>query len=118
MNYCPNCGEKVDNNAYVCVRCGFKLRSDNVENSNDNGSIAWGILGFLVPIAGIIIYFIMKKDNPKNSKMAIRGSLINLCLNFVLFVISIIMIIFSFPVIDVPTHNSNYNNWNEDYIFE
>ena len=51
--YCVNCGNKLDENAYVCVNCGLLLRKRsevNVvkENRNTNTS------GFVSTIFGVI----------------------------------------------------------------
>ena len=31
--YCRNCGNKVDENAYICVNCGVILKKDNNTNN-------------------------------------------------------------------------------------
>ena len=54
MNYCPNCGNKVDENAYICVKCGVKLKNNNSISSNDDGNFVWGLLGFAIPLVGLI----------------------------------------------------------------
>ena len=55
------------------------------QNVNDSGSIGWGILGFLIPIVGFILYFVWKQTKPKSAKVAGIGGLIGFCLNMVLY---------------------------------
>ena len=54
-------------------------------NVNDSGSIGWGILGFLIPIIGLILYCVWKNTKPKSAKVAGIGALIGFCLNMVLY---------------------------------
>lgn len=66
--YCTNCGNKVDENAYICVNCGKILGNNNVSNysrvarkKNKNSSIT-GIFsiitGSLAVILALCCYFV------------------------------------------------------------
>lgn len=59
-------------------------------NVNDSGSIGWGVLGFCIPIVGIILYFVWKENKPRSAQMAIRGALISIAIGAVSYVISLI----------------------------
>lgn len=59
-------------------------------NVNDSGSIGWGILGFCLPLVGIILYFVWKETKPLSAKMAIRGALISVAISAVGYVISLV----------------------------
>ncbi|MGM9882355.1 MAG: hypothetical protein ACI31S_05885 [Bacilli bacterium] len=56
--YCRNCGNKVDENAYVCVNCGVLLQKDNnyVRRKvvNNNNSVT-GIISIV--FASISLFF-------------------------------------------------------------
>ena len=54
MNYCSNCGNKVDSEAYVCPKCGVLLKKNQISNNNDSGSIGYGILGFFFPLFSVL----------------------------------------------------------------
>ena len=54
------------------------------QNNDDNGSIVWGIIGFIFTLIGIILYFVWKDSKPKNAKMALKGALAGLIVGFVL----------------------------------
>lgn len=51
---------------------------------NDSGSIGWGILSFLFPIVGVILYFVWRNDKPNSAKVAGIGAIIGFCVNLVL----------------------------------
>ena len=56
--YCSNCGNKVDEKAYICVNCGVILKKDNgvpkkvKKDSNVTGvfSIIFGVIALLISI--------------------------------------------------------------------
>ncbi len=104
--YCGNCGNKLDDNAYICPKCGIVVENDNNSlakstsgnNNIDNGGFGWGILGFFIPIAGLIIYLTMKDTKPKTATAAGKGALISTILGCVLtsIVFIILGILFNF----------------------
>ena len=49
---------------------------------NDSGSIGWGILGFLFPIVGLVLFLVWKNTKPRCAKVAGIGALISVCINF------------------------------------
>lgn len=55
--FCQNCGNKIDENAYLCVHCGvfLKKRSDvKVVNYKTNNK-ALGVVGFVLGIVSIVL---------------------------------------------------------------
>lgn len=109
MNYCSNCGNKIDSNADVCVKCGVLIKKQK-ENTVDNGGIGYSILGFFLPIVGLIIYICWKNERPKSAKNAGIAALISAILVFLLIIfIFIFGIVFSNNI--NSTINDNYNYW-------
>ena len=53
---------------------------------NDSGSIGWGILGFIIPIVGLILFLVWRNTKPKCAKVAGIGALISVCINIVYMV--------------------------------
>ena len=39
MNYCSNCGNKVDSEAYVCPKCGVLLKKNQISNNNYSNTL-------------------------------------------------------------------------------
>ena len=48
--YCSNCGNKVDEDAYVCLNCGviLKKRENKVKSKKNNIKLLMLLLWFLV----------------------------------------------------------------------
>ncbi|MCI8545374.1 MAG: zinc ribbon domain-containing protein [Bacilli bacterium] len=53
--YCVNCGNKVDENADICLKCGVFLKKDNQRNSTASPKIGKGIASLVLGI--LAIYF-------------------------------------------------------------
>ena len=59
--YCKYCGAKLKDEHADCPKCG----KNNRLNSNDDAKdFRFALLGFLVPIAGLVLYLVWKKDSP------------------------------------------------------
>jgi hypothetical protein len=87
MKYCPNCGKPVDPKAVICPNCGVPIATNNsISNTNsDSGSTWWAVLGFFIPVVGLILYIVWKNDEPKNAKKAGLGALISVCVSLGFF---------------------------------
>lgn len=109
--YCSNCGNKVDENAYICLKCGVVVNNSmNNQNSNieDKGGFVWGLLGFFVPVAGLILYLVWKNERPKTAKNVGIGALLSVVLNILLVVF---MILFAFSIEDVYDDHYYYDDY-------
>lgn len=107
-NFCPFCGQNLteeinlnnnfnnsnfNNNDNGNFR-RFNQRSMNDQdysslsyNSNDTGSIGYGILGFIIPIVGLILFLTWKNEQPKNAKIAGKGALISIIISIIFYII-------------------------------
>lgn len=62
MKYCSNCGAEVNENAAVCVKCGFALKTNevsstgNVQQQSSNASM---VLGILAVVFGAIAFLLV-----------------------------------------------------------
>ena len=86
--FCENCGKNISDNAISCPQCGWQT-----SNNDDTGNFGWLCLGFCIPIVGIVLWAIWRKEKPKNAKKAIIGFLMNVGLNVIFYVIYILMIV-------------------------
>ena len=66
---CPNCGREIADDSKFCDFCGTKLVSDPVAPAaEEKASFIQRLGSFLIPLAGIIIYFANKKERPTLAK--------------------------------------------------
>ena len=96
MKKCLNCNNMAQDNVSFCPNCGsYNLIYDNNQQYQNYGqgpypqntysqnnvsttpSILWGIIGFLVPIAGLVLYIVWSKTSPNQAKAAGLGALIS-----------------------------------------
>ncbi len=58
----------------------FAPAGQTTPQATDSGSIGWAILGFIIPLVGIILFFVWQKQKPQSAKMAILGAAISIVL--------------------------------------
>lgn len=94
MKYCQYCGSEVQTTDLTCSNCGGKL-SNNVSNqkvvAEDTGGFGWGLLGFCIPLAGLILFLVWNNERPKTAKSAGLGALISVGAYVLMYVFFIII---------------------------
>lgn len=90
MAYCKNCGAQIDDKAVICPKCGVAQAGTVTEP--DTGNIGWGVLGFFLPLIGLILYLILQDTRPLTARMAGKGALISVILGLAL---TVMLFIFS-----------------------
>ena len=88
--YCRNCGAEIDDKAVICPKC-VVAQNDVQTAGADNGGFGWGLLGFCIPLVGLILFLVWKDTKPKTSKAAGKGALISVIVSAVLYVILVIL---------------------------
>ena len=116
--YCSNCGNELPENAYVCLKCGVKVNgikaiNNKIVNKEDKGGFGWGVLGFFIPIAGLVLYLVWKDEKPKCSKSVGIGALISVILGILLYALFFILI-FTIDEYD----NNYYDDYYNDYYYD
>ncbi len=61
-------------------------------NVQDNGGFLWGLLGFCIPVVGLILFLIWKDQKPKTAKAAGIGALVSVILAVVFYVIMFVIL--------------------------
>ena len=96
--YCPRCGSQIPDGAQFCNMCGAPVNSNNAPyyspRSEDNGSFGWAVLGFFIPIVGLVLYLVWKTEKPRSAKMAGKGALVSVMI-YVIFIVIYFIIIFA-----------------------
>lgn len=87
--FCSKCGAKLLEGSEFCSECGNSLKETrkNEVKESSGSSFAWGILGFFVPVAGLILYLVWKQERPSDAKSAGIGALTWLIMYIVLIII-------------------------------
>ena len=88
--------------AAVCVHCGCPTQNYREKAKNSGDAPNWGmlILGFLIPLVGLIIWLMNKDTKPQMAKDAGKGALIGFIANLVIsFLFAIIMVVASLALI-------------------
>lgn len=104
--YCKNCGCSLPDNATKCENCGavlsygFEAGKTNPAK-DEKGSVLLGILGFMFPLIGLILYLAMMHSEPKKAKSAGKGALTAFII-YLVFIVIVTMI----PVIDTYRKSS------------
>lgn len=88
--YCKNCGKIIDDSATYCINCGTKF-DNNINETDDRSNFGFAILGFFIPIVGLILFLIYEGKKPKRAKSAGKGALIGFITKIVLSIILVIL---------------------------
>lgn len=107
--YCKNCGKNIDDSSTYCINCGTKF-DYNIDQSDDHSSFGFAILGFFIPIIGLILFLVYEGKKPKRAKSAGKGALIGFITKIVLSFVLVIL----FPIISTLLL-SNMSFGNESY---
>ena len=87
LKYCGKCGKEIMDEAVVCPGCGCAVRGSNMLKSDDAPSTGFAVLGFFIPIVGLILYLINKDSSPLKAKSAGKGALAGVITSIVFSVI-------------------------------
>lgn len=99
MIYCQRCGHELDGHEKFCPSCGKSTPNNAYSpstSSRDEGGFGWSLLGFCVPIVGLVLYLVWKDERPNTARDSIRGFiayLIFLGIGIVVYIIFIIGIL-------------------------
>ena len=90
--YCKNCGEKLDDMAVVCPKCGCPTDNfyangnagDKRPAADDAPSAGFSVLCFFFPIVGLILYLVWQDTYPLRAKSCGKGAIIGVVVEVVL----------------------------------
>ncbi len=89
MAFCKSCGTEFSSNQKQCSNCG-RVVNKTTSGSIDNGGFGWGLLGFCIPIVGLILYLVWKDEKPNTAGAAGTGALIGFVLGFIVGIIQVV----------------------------
>ena len=104
--YCTHCGTNLNEDAKFCPNCGAPVEAQNndfasssspssspsSQNSaatapGDAPNFGYALIGFLIPLVGLILYFIWKNDYPLRARSCGKGALVSVLINVFGFVL-------------------------------
>ncbi len=86
--FCTQCGKEIPDKAVFCIHCGCGTQNNaTVANVNDAPSTGMAVLGFFIPLVGLIMWLVDKDTRPLRAKSAGKGALIGVIVSIVLSVI-------------------------------
>ena len=115
--YCKNCGCSLPDDATKCENCGavlsygFKAGKTNPVKE-EKGSVLLGILGFMFPLIGLILYLAMMHSEPKKAKSAGKGALTA----FIIYLVFIVIVTISVMVPVVDTYRKSAQSDDSSYV--
>ena len=89
MKFCSKCGHELVDEAVVCVNCGCSVADPTTPTAPaapavaDAPNIGFAILGFFIPLVGLILYLLNKDTAPLKAKSAGKGALIGFIVSIV-----------------------------------
>ena len=60
--FCATCGNEVSENAKICMKCGCKVQNSVDKYRIFEEYIGFGVIGFLIPVAGVVLFFTFIKE--------------------------------------------------------
>lgn len=87
--FCKKCGKEIMDDAVICVHCGCSTqeKKEITTSENDAPSTGMAVLGFLIPLVGLIVWLINKETKPLMAKSAGKGALIGFIVSIVFSII-------------------------------
>lgn len=99
--YCKNCGAEIVEGASFCFNCGSPVEFDVVNKSEEEPDVVYNLeeepkdslntiftlLGFLMPLIGLILFIVYENKNPQRAKSAGKGALIGFITGVVLAIL-------------------------------
>lgn len=96
--FCKNCGKEISDKAYVCPNCGVRVNDESERKAGnldaDSGSkVGWGILSFLIPLVGLILFCVWKAERPQTAKVCGKCALASVIVSIVFSILYVILIV-------------------------
>ena len=89
MKFCTKCGKEILDEAVICPHCGCKAADNSIDDAPSKG---FAILGFFIPLVGLILYLMYKDKEPLKAKSAGKGALIGFCTGIALAIIYFVFV--------------------------
>ncbi len=87
MAFCKKCGAQIDDEAVVCPSCGVEVEKKAEVQKGQEKSFGYGLLGFCIPVVGLILYLVWKQEKPGYAKSSGIGAIIGAIISGISYII-------------------------------
>lgn len=77
---------------YVEQEQAIQAKTPVMPAQDDSGSFGWAVLGFFIPIVGLVLYLVWREQKPLSAKKAGMGALVSVIAGIVLSVLWFIIV--------------------------
>ena len=94
MKYCSSCGQELMDAAVICPKCGCGCGNNGYRglDPHDAPDTGAAVLGFFIPIVGLILYLVNINTKPQYAKSAGKGALIAVIVSIALWIVYAVVI--------------------------
>lgn len=87
--YCHQCGKEVGEDMKYCPYCGTVMQNGQVydQREYDAPSLLFAFVSFFIPIAGIVLYVIWRKEFPKKAASCLKGLVAGIIVEIILYIV-------------------------------
>ncbi len=89
--YCKNCGQQIDEKTIYCPHCEANISIGSSVAVSDAPNIGFAIIGFIIPIVGLILYLVYESKQPQKAKSAGKGALIGFITKVVISILLVVL---------------------------
>lgn len=100
--YCSKCGQQIGEMSVFCNNCGYQV-GNTTNQINDAPNKGFAIIGFFIPLVGLILYLIFEGKQPLKAKSAGKGALIGFITGIVVC-IGLYVALFAFTMYSFNNH--------------
>lgn len=80
-NYCRKCGQPLEIDYNVCPNCGTRVKEEQERYQSNyvedqQYDFLWAVLGFFVPLVGLILFLLWQNTKPMTAKYIGIGALV------------------------------------------
>ena len=92
--FCSKCGKEINDEAVVCVHCGCPVQSKAAPAAaaGDAPNTGYAVLGFFIPIVGLILYLMNKDTYPLKAASAGKGALVSVIISVVVYILYAVVV--------------------------
>lgn len=109
--YCKNCGRAIDENSTYCAYCKTVINEPQ-KDIEDKSSFWFAILGFFIPLAGLIVFAFYDSKKPKRAKSAAKGAAAGIITKAVVGVLVYVLFYSAFVKLVLGFINPSGGNFN------